>query len=127
MSNTSHMVVATKFRIKVPISTKLGTWDVKGAKENLGSKIVTRAFVEDRNSHHNNELYVIDEEATKEMLKKRQANIDGTSGKDTKPSSDKGVSHTLTEGDIKDNPELKASGLKVGDSVMLDDDGNVIN
>jgi len=69
------MVVATKYLLKVPKSVKEGTWDKNGYKEEIHTKIIPRAFVNERNSHDNNELYIIDEEATDKMMETREKNI----------------------------------------------------
>lgn len=71
----SAMVWATKYVLKSPISLKDGTWDKNGAKEEVHSKLLPRAFVEDRNAHNNNELYIIDEEKTTELMKLREQSI----------------------------------------------------
>jgi hypothetical protein len=75
MSKNSLMVVAKKYKLLTPISIVAGTFDKKGQKEFVHKKIVPRQFVEDRNSHNNNELYVIDEEATKEMILMREEEL----------------------------------------------------
>lgn len=71
----STHVVATKYRLLEAVSLKENKYNVNGSKENLGTKIVPRQYVEDRNSQVNNELYIIDEDATVEMLKKREQSI----------------------------------------------------
>lgn len=71
----SAMVWATKYKLLSPISLKDGKWDKSGAKEEVHSKLMPRAFVEDRNAHDNNELYVIDEERTAELMKQREQSI----------------------------------------------------
>lgn len=122
------MVVATKFQLKEPISQKDGTWNTKGRKENLGTKIVKRSYVEDRNSHHNNEIYIIDEAATDKMVEDRQRNIDSRNGVNTtvKMNGPVTTTHVLTEEDVKNNPDLKENGLSAGDEVQLDAEGNVL-
>lgn len=128
MSNQSHMVVATKYKLTQAISIKAGTWNKKSGREKIHTKIVSRAFVEDRNSHENNELYVIDEQATIEMQEKREANINAKSGSPTQsiPMNTKTTSHVLTAGDMEKNPSLAENGLKEGDTVQLDESGNVL-
>lgn len=160
MSNQSLMVVATKYQLKVPISLKTGTWDKKGAKEKMGkAKILTREFVEQRNSHDNNEIYVIDEKATDKMVKDREVQIlknkekakrdnmttadlveavqGGTPVAPTpKPTttveaiseaiSEEKVMHKLTKEDIEANSVLTENGLKTGDEVELDKEGNIL-
>lgn len=69
------MVVALKYKLLQPISIKDGTYSKDGAKEFISKKIVPRAYVNDRNAHNNNELYIIDEEATEEMLRLREESI----------------------------------------------------
>ena len=151
----SIMVVATKFRLKVPIAGSGGQYDKKGQKEDMGTKIVPRQFVEERNSHDNNELYVIDEKKTEKLMKEREENIKlnaekakkektsladlvdavkkgGTSDKpNTNPPApetkeEEVVTHQLTKEDIEANSLLAEKGFKVGDTVNLDKDGNII-
>ena len=69
------MVVATRYRLKEAISQKDGIYNEQGSKEDLGTRMVLRSYVEDRNSRRNNEIYVIDEEKTIENEKLREANI----------------------------------------------------
>lgn len=128
MSNQGVMVVATKYRLTQPVSMKEGTWNKKSGKEKIHTKIVSRAFVEDRNSHENNELYVIDEQATIEMQEKRNANINSKNGVETKkvPMADDTITHVLTKKDVEKNPSLSENGLKEGDEVQLDGEGNVL-
>lgn len=71
----STMVVADKYQLLEPVSQLAGTWNKAGGKKHLGRKIVPRSYVEDRNSHNNNELYIIDEAATVAMLEERERNI----------------------------------------------------
>ena len=127
MSNQSTMVVATKYRLTRPDSITKGTWK-KTDKEKIHTKIVKRSYVEDRNSHNNNELYIIDDAATEKMLAKREANINAKSGQPAKvvELNNDVITHTLTKEDVEKNPELKDNGLKVGDKVQLDKDGNAI-
>ena len=131
MSNQSHMVVATKYRLKEMKSQKDGTWNLKGSKEDLGTKILKRSFVEDRNSHQNNELYVVDEKKTEEMLELREANIEAKkNGTKVIPAVKEPVvetiTHVLTKEDLKKNPALEENGLSEGDEVQLDEEGNVL-
>lgn len=162
MSNQSLMVVATKYQLKIPISIKTGTWDKKGAKEKIHTKIVPRLFVEQRNEHNNNEVYVIDEKATEKMVLDREANIKAQLEKkktdslttsdlinavigntpeapaptptptpvpeNTTPevTAEEKVMHILTKDDMDANSVLAENGLKVGDEVELDKDGNIL-
>lgn len=82
MDNKSHMVVATKFKLTKPISIKKGTWNKDSGKEKVHTKILPRRVVESRNEHDNNEHYIIDEEATENMLKKREKNIIANAAKE---------------------------------------------
>ncbi len=77
MSNNheSQMVVADKYKLLIPISRINGTYDKEGTKKHISKKVVSRSFVEDRNSHPNNELYIIDEDATAEFLKYRAESL----------------------------------------------------
>lgn len=77
------MVVATRYRLRTPISIKEGTFDPNGDKVQLGKpKFLSRAYVEQRNSFSNNELYIIDEEATKAYYEQRDANIEANALKE---------------------------------------------
>jgi len=153
MSNESIMVVATKYLLKNPISLKSGTWDEKGHKEEIRTSIVSRHFVNERNSHKNNEIYVIDEEATAEMLIKRDGQIKANQAKakrdkmstadlvdafqgnmkneeekteTKKPTKTSSIHHVLTKEDIDANPILAEKGFKKGDKVELDKEGNIL-
>jgi len=75
MENKSLMVVATKYKLLASDSILQGTFKKDGPKEKIHTKNILRKFVEDRNTHNNNELYIIDEEATAEMLKARDKKI----------------------------------------------------
>lgn len=74
MSN-SLMVVATKYKLKEGVRFREGVWKDSGRFEKVNTKIISRAFVEQRNEHDNNENYIIDEEATAEMMEQRELNI----------------------------------------------------
>ncbi len=71
----SYMVVASKYQLEVPIvgKTAYKTDGQKILKQK--DKIVPRHYVENRNSHPNNELWVIDEEKTAKMVVQREKNI----------------------------------------------------
>ena len=144
------MVVATKYRLTNPISIKSGTWDKKGAKVEVHTKIVQRSFVESRNEHDNQELYVIDEDATDKMMVTREDNILKNAAKEKRDSAttadliesiagavsakketpakkveDKNL-HTLSKEDITSNKVLSEKGFKAGDVVVLDEEGNIV-
>ncbi len=74
MSN-SLMVVATKYKLKEGVRFREGVWKDSGRFEKVNTNIVSREFVEQRNKHDNNENYIIDEEATAEMMEQRELNI----------------------------------------------------
>lgn len=69
------MVVADKYQLLEPLSINSGTWKKDGSKKLLCRKVYKRSYVEDQNRQNNNTLYVIDEEATKEMQAQREENI----------------------------------------------------
>ncbi len=79
----STMVVATKYKL----SRLNGAWS-KEQKTKICTKVVSRQFVEDRNSHDNNEYYIIDEEATAELQEKRQEQIQLNAVKKAKKNLD---------------------------------------
>jgi len=72
----SQMVFARKWQLKTPVSIKSGTFDKKGSKEMKHDwKLVPRYWVEQRNSHDNNEWYEVDEEMTADAMILREKNI----------------------------------------------------
>lgn len=97
----SVMVWATKYKLLSPISLKDGKWDKSGAKQEIHSKLMPRAFVEDRNSHDNNEIYVIDEVKTAELMKQREISI--------AENQERAKRESLTQADLI---EAIAGGLK---------------
>lgn len=80
----SQMVVATKYRLLEPQSLKDGSYNVNGSKKDLGTKVVLRSFVEERNSQKNNELYVINEVATVKFYEQREKNIEDNKAREQK-------------------------------------------
>ena len=78
MSN-SQMVLATKYKLLIPESKKDGRYRNTGAeheREKLTTKIVPRAYVEERNAAPNHEFWIIDEQKTAELDKVRAVNIE---------------------------------------------------
>ena len=73
--NDSLMVVATKYILEVPIPGSNGAYKKDGQKKEISTKVVPRAYVEDRNKDINNELYIIDIEATENMIAMRNENV----------------------------------------------------
>jgi len=73
----SKLVLVEKYQLKVPIPGSKGQkYDKNGQKELIhGKRLVDRIFVEHRNSQDNNELYILFEEETKELMDKREQNI----------------------------------------------------
>ena len=70
------MVFARKWQLMTPISMKAGTFDKQGQKKELHDwKLVPRYWVEQRNSHDNNEWYEVDEEMTADAMVLREKNI----------------------------------------------------
>ena len=72
---TSHNVWADRYVLKELISVREGKYNQNGSKELKGSGLYLRSFVEARNLVDNNELYVIDEDKTSELMKTREENI----------------------------------------------------
>ena len=148
MSNQSQMVVATKYKLRTPLSIKDGTWKKDTGREKIHTKFIPRRVVENRNQQMNNELYIIDEDATEKYYEQREKNIIENAakekraltstadlvdavhnmGKGTKDddAEDEKVMHKLTKKDIENNPLLTENGLKAGDEVQLDTEGNVL-
>ena len=115
------MVVATKYILSTPLSLKKGTWKNDGSKKEIHTKIVPREFVEERNSHNNNEVYVIDEDATKKMLAQREDNIKKNAENKKKESL---TTADLIDAIVKPKKESKKKVEKVDskfDSMDLDE------
>jgi hypothetical protein len=112
------MVVADKYKLTQPLSINAGTWKKDGVKEHIHRKIVTRDFVENRNSHTNNELYIIDEEATLEMIEQREKNIILNAEKSRK---EKMTTSDLVEA-IIGNQKPKVKKPKAEKTVKVEDD-----
>jgi hypothetical protein len=72
-TGTSYLVWAERFQLMELTSASNGTYNKEGRKESKGSKLVVRSWAVDRNINDNNELYVFDEEKTKEIDEKREA------------------------------------------------------
>ena len=80
----SNIVIASKYKL---LTRRNGSYDKDGTKElEQKDKVLNRSYVENRNEHDNNELYVIDEEKTKEILKLREVEIEENSIKRKKES-----------------------------------------
>ena len=69
------MVMASKYELQVKIPGKTAYQKDGQKKQVHGNKAMLRWWVEDRNSHENNEIYIIDEEATEEYNNSRAANV----------------------------------------------------
>ena len=73
MESNSYLVWAERFELKEISSVANGTYNKEGRKESKGSKLIVRSWAIGRNINDNNELYVFDEEKTKEIDEKREA------------------------------------------------------
>lgn len=73
----SKMVVAKKYELQAQrVDGSQKSYDKQGQKKLIhGNKQMPLEWVEDRNSQSNNELYVIDEEATVELESLRAESI----------------------------------------------------
>ncbi len=70
------MVIADRYQLLVPKNLKKGEYDKNGAKKLMRKGIqLSRRYVEGRNQKVNNELYVIDEEATAKLPELRAAKL----------------------------------------------------
>lgn len=70
------MVWARKYQLLIPSQRQKGVYSTEeNSKKLIYQKLVPRSYVEDRNSHPNNELYEIDEEKTSQLMKERENNI----------------------------------------------------
>lgn len=81
---TSQMVIADKYQLLEPLNQGEQIYNEKGSKKLISRKAVLRSFVEERNQHKNNELYIIDEEATKEFYELREESIKANKLKEAK-------------------------------------------
>jgi hypothetical protein len=113
MSNKSIMVLASKYRLKEPISVKDGSFNEKGSKEFLSKKLVNRDWAEDRNSHPNNELYVFHEEETEELMELREQNILDNAEKERRANVSQADLIDAIAGRTKSEPKPKATKKKV--------------
>jgi len=83
--NNSYLVLAEKYELRVKIPGKSGAYKVEGEKDlKHGKRLIKRSFVESRNAVPNNELYVLFEEETEKLMKKREQNIIDNQEKDRK-------------------------------------------
>ena len=73
--NNELMVVVDKYQLLVPTSgVQKGSYDKNGSKKLVrGNIVLSKQWVEGRNSQVNNELYIINEEATAELPALRAA------------------------------------------------------
>lgn len=87
----SNLVLAEKWELKVPVGIKAGTWKSDGDKKlKISKKLISRHFALSRieagkmyddkgelikNIRSNNELYILFEDETKEIMKTREKNI----------------------------------------------------
>lgn len=124
MSVKSTMVWATKYQLKTPKSIQQGTFDPNGQKEEQGSRLLPRDWVEDRNSQENNELYVVDEEYTAQLMKQREQNIIDNAEKakfDNVGTADLVKAIAGLTGAAKSEPEVKKpEPKKVAEPVSID-------
>jgi len=68
------MVIASRYKLQARVN---GQYDVNGQKELIfKDKAVSRDYVEQRNTHPNNELWVIDEQKTTEYYAQREINLE---------------------------------------------------
>lgn len=78
----SALVWATLYQLNTPVSIKDNTWNIKGDKKELGSKLVSRMHVLKFNSgtkegvHPRNKMYVTDEAKTAKLMKDREKSIE---------------------------------------------------
>jgi len=74
METESLMVIASKYRLEVPLPGKNGAFDTNGQKVLLlEDKVVSRVYVEARNEHPNNEHWIINEAETALLPEKSKA------------------------------------------------------
>jgi hypothetical protein len=117
----SEIVWAEVYELVRPISQKEGTYDKDNPSyrkliRNGGPML--RSYVEQRNAHVNNELIIIDEEKTLELVKNREAKAkEALEKKAAKKVSGEQIAGALTEiltkaTDDKKAPEPKKRGRK---------------
>lgn len=101
----SNYVVADKYILQAKSN---GKYLKEGTRQLVQKgKVLPRTYVEDRNSHENNELYVIDETATEELQELRAQSLKENEAKRKKES--------LTQADLVD-AMVKMAGAVKGDS-----------
>lgn len=71
----SYLVWAKRFKLLELKSQKQGTYNQGGSKQLMGEGFVKRTYADQRNLADNNELYVLDEEKTTELMLIREENI----------------------------------------------------
>ena len=102
------MVMAKKYELQVKISGQTA-YQKDGQKKLVhDNKFISRAWVEDRNSHENNELYVIDEEATSEAYVMREQSIKDNVLKKKKESITMADLVGVIAESVSDKPKKKA-------------------
>lgn len=107
----TQMVIADKYQLLEPINQGQQIYNENGSKKHISRKAVLRSFVEERNSHKNNELYVIDEEATKEFYELREESIKANKLKEAKEKlSQADLIDIMMKG--KSEPEVSVADLK---------------
>ena len=88
--NKSTLVLAERWELLTPLrGTKSKEYDPKGQKElKAKKKLVSREFAEYRNTIKNNEIYVLFEDETIELMELREQNIIDNAEKDRKSKLD---------------------------------------
>lgn len=125
----STMVLAEKYelQVKIPGST---AYSVKGQKKLVhGKKLVPRIYVEQRNSHANNELYVVYEEETEKLMEQREKNIIENAEKAKREQVsmadlvDKVAGNASTEKEVANKPKEEATATNEAKENASDDKG----
>lgn len=107
------MVMASKYELEVKV--KGGTAYQKDGQKTLvhNNKFMPRWWVEDRNSHDNNEHYVIDEEATKDAYVQREKNMKENQLKAKRENVSMADLVGVVAEAVADKPKKKAKKIEV--------------
>lgn len=106
------MVMASKYELQVKIPGKTAYQKDGQKKQVHENKAMPRWWVEDRNSHENNEIYIIDEEATEEYNNSRAANVKANELKKKKANVSMADLVEVVAEAVADKPKKKAKKVE---------------
>lgn len=115
------MVMASKYELQVKIPGKTAYQKDGQKKQVHGNKAMPRWWVEDRNSHENNEIYIIDEEATEKYNNSRAANVKANELKKKKANVSMADLVDVVAEAVADKPKKKAKKVEEVDNSSEED------